>query len=276
MDAFKRALGNIRNFSPSQAGSNAYASIGKNTLIAMFAFLLVFCVVVGYAIYVLVHDHAIKVSYVKATNTGVQTGSAPNVISNAVNFDGISGTVMFWAYINKLPINNPNLQLVSLGTPPPTSAGMTSSQTNNMAFTLSTVGSPSLNISMALAPGTSATTQESLLVPYVPTKRWVHFAVTADLAKGTIVAYGDGVQVVQGPITLTTSAFPSGSSLVIAGSPDMEAIISQVGYVPQVMTQAQIQREYYKGPMYTRYSFLGLSAYGLRSPIYSTDTSINN
>jgi hypothetical protein len=275
MDAFKRALGNIRNFSPSRAGSNAYASIGKNTLIAMFAFLLVFCVVVGYAVYVLVNDHAIKVAYVNATKTGVQTGSAPNVISNAVTFDGTSGTVMFWAYINKLPINNPTLQLVSLGTPPLTSAANTSSQ-NNMMFTLSTVGSPSMKISMALAPGTSANTSESLLVPYVPTKRWVHFAVTADLLKGTIVAYGDGVQVIQGSITPTNFAFPSGSSLVIAGSPDMEAIISQVGYVSQVMTQAQIQREYYKGPIYSRYSFLGLSAYGLRSPIYSTDTSINN
>ena len=275
MEALKQAVGKIRGFSPSQAASSAYTSIGKNTLIMLFTGLLALCVVVAYTVYSIVTNVSVNVTYVKATNTGIQTGSAPSVTTNAVNFTGAtSGTILLWAFINKLPSGSV-IPLVSIGAAPspPTAAGAAPASgtpnTQNLEFTIDTTkGSPAMRINMACASG-SCTTPENVLIPYVPTKRWVHYAVTVDLIKGTAIAYSDGELITpQGTVT-SASVFPVGNNLVIAGMPGLESIVSQVGYVAQVMTAAQIQKEYYKGPMYTNYSFLGLSAYGLRSPVYS-------
>jgi hypothetical protein len=243
---------------------------GKHNVIILALLVVILTgVVLGFTIYYLVdmQNKRIKVSYVDATNQGIQAQNVPTVIPNAITFSGKQGTILFWAYVNQLP--KTDFTLVSFGgAPSNTVAALATNMKQNMAFNvITTQGAPSMTANMACADSATCTAVESIHLPYVPMKRWVHYAFTVDIDRKKLLGYVDGELVTQGSVS-ANSAMPNGNNLIIGGLQDLQMIVSRVGYVPTVMQAQEIQREYYQGPTYTLMAKYGIPPYGLRSPVY--------
>jgi hypothetical protein len=80
-----------------------------------------------------------------------------------------------------------------------------------------------MSMMMACAT-TTCTTQESVQVPYMPTKRWIHYALTVDFNAKSMSIYVDGEIVTQGAVT-NASAFPTGTSLIIGGTQGLQMLV---------------------------------------------------
>lgn len=128
--------------------------------------------------------------------------------------------------------------------------------------------------------------QQGIVIPYIPLQRWVHVAIVVNENSngGTIVAYVDGDI---SKIVTTGEIRENGTSLVlrnleldkmgdlyVGGSYDslfgigFSGLISKVTLYNYDLNDKDIYKDYNEGPLSGFLSSLGLSNYGLRSPIY--------
>lgn len=130
--------------------------------------------------------------------------------------------------------------------------------------------------------------RQGIVVPYVPLQRWVHIAVVcnANSYKNYIYAYVDGDLVnststnekdsVLGGVkdlrdlNLNVQGFLNigGSPNDFAEGPGFSGLISKVTTYNYELNQKDIYDDYSSGPIGGILSRLGLSNYGVRSPIY--------
>jgi len=131
--------------------------------------------------------------------------------------------------------------------------------------------------------------RQGIVIPYVPLQRWVHIAVVcnANSYKNYIYAYVDGDlvnststnekdSVLEGSIkdlrdlNLNVQGFLNigGSPNDFAEGPGFSGLISKVTTYNYELNQKDIYDDYSSGPIGGILSRLGLSNYGVRSPIY--------
>jgi hypothetical protein len=131
--------------------------------------------------------------------------------------------------------------------------------------------------------------RQGIVIPYVPLQRWVHIAVVcnANSYKNYIYAYVDGDlvnststgekdSVLEGCIkdlrdlNLNVQGFLNigGSPNDFAEGPGFSGLISKVTTYNYELNQKDIYDDYSSGPIGGILSRLGLSNYGVRSPIY--------
>lgn len=136
--------------------------------------------------------------------------------------------------------------------------------------------------------GLSEFMKQGIVVPYVPLQRWVHIAVVcnANSYKNYIYAYVDGDLVnststgendnILGGVkdlrdlNLNVQGFLNigGSPNDFAEGPGFSGLISKVTTYNYELNQRDIYDDYSGGPIGGILSRLGLSNYGVRSPIY--------
>ena len=132
--------------------------------------------------------------------------------------------------------------------------------------------------------------KQGIIIPYVPLQRWVHIAVVcnANSYKNYIYAYVDGDLVnststgemdkILGnnsqknlrDLNLNVQGFLSigGSPNDLAEGPGFSGLVSKVTTYNYELNQKDIYDDYSEGPIGGFLSRLGLSNYGVRSPIY--------
>jgi hypothetical protein len=130
--------------------------------------------------------------------------------------------------------------------------------------------------------------RQGIVIPYVPLQRWVHIAVVcnANSYKNYIYAYVDGDlvnststgekdSVLDGvkdlrDLNLNVQGFLNigGSPNDFAEGPGFSGLISKVTTYNYELNQKDIYDDYSSGPIGGILSRLGLSNYGVRSPIY--------
>jgi hypothetical protein len=130
--------------------------------------------------------------------------------------------------------------------------------------------------------------RQGIVIPYVPLQRWVHIAIVcnANSYKNYIYAYVDGDlvnststgekdSVLDGvkdlrDLNLNVQGFLNigGSPNDFAEGPGFSGLISKVTTYNYELNQKDIYDDYSSGPIGGILSRLGLSNYGVRSPIY--------
>lgn len=151
----------------------------------------------------------------------------------------------------------------------------------------------SINNYTSLTPSTlSNFMKQGIVIPYVPLQRWVHIAVVcnANSYKNYLYAYVDGDLVNTASTGELDKLFNNTSSsektfrdldlnvmnyLTIGGrnddfaeGPGFSGLVSKITTYNYELNQKDIYEDYYKGPISGFLSRLGLSNYGVRSPIY--------
>ncbi len=133
--------------------------------------------------------------------------------------------------------------------------------------------------------------KSGIVIPYVPLQRWVHIAIVcnANSYKNYIYAYVDG-DLVNTTSTGETDRIPILKTaqkdlrnlnlnrqgfLNVGGTPNdqvdgpgFSGLISKITTYNYELNQQDIYDDYYKGPIGGFLAAVGLSNYGLRSPIY--------
>ena len=131
--------------------------------------------------------------------------------------------------------------------------------------------------------------KQGITIPYIPLQRWVHISIVcnANSYKNYIYAYVDG-DLVNSTSTGETDNFIAGSKkdlrnldmnvngyLNIGGNnndfaegPGFSGLVSKITTYNYELNQKDIFSDYYKGPIGGFFSKIGLSNYGVRSPIY--------
>ncbi len=133
--------------------------------------------------------------------------------------------------------------------------------------------------------------KQGITVPYIPLQRWVHIAIVcnANSYKNYIYAYVDG-DIVNSISTGELDKHITSASinkdyknldlnvngyLIIGGNnndlvegPGFSGLVSKITTYNYELNQRDIFNDYYKGPVGGILAKVGLSRYGLRSPIY--------
>jgi hypothetical protein len=188
-------------------------------------------------------------------------------ISKEVTFNK-KCSIMFWLYVNKMPSNYTLLQfgdssVVKNNPSTATARNLTGSVVTNNGIPNMTFSLPCSN------PNTcDITALDTITLPYVPIARWTHYVVTIDLPRQKMIAYVDADKVTETSIS-SSSAFPTGKELIIGGTATgLEALLSNVAVNNTVMEVEEVYKYYYKGPVTSTISSIGLPAYGIRYPVY--------
>lgn len=156
-------------------------------------------------------------------------------------------------------------------------------QSNKLTVALATTASTNPS-SLPIDAIKNSTAYEKLDINYTPLQRWVHVAVSVQ--DNVSVLYLDGqLHVVK---TLTNTDSSSSTNRMLKGTVgDVhigDGAYGTYGYITKLeffnyfMTQTEAQALYEQGPntgnAFTR--MLGLSAYGMRTPIYRKDGEVCN
>ena len=128
--------------------------------------------------------------------------------------------------------------------------------------------------------------QQGIVLPYVPIQRWVHIAVVVNENSngGSIVGYVDGdiskivttgeINANGSVIKITNMDLDKMGDLYVGGSFDglvgvgFSGLISKVTMFNYDLNDKDVYDNYNEGPLNGLLSSLGLSNYGVRSPIY--------
>lgn len=130
--------------------------------------------------------------------------------------------------------------------------------------------------------------KQGIVIPYIPIQRWVHIAIVVNENSngGNIIAYVDG----DISKIATTGDISQGSNLKIsnlnldkmgdlyaggsfesASGPGFSGLISKVTMYNYDLNNKDIYDDYNKGPLDGLLASLGITNYGLRSPIYKIE-----
>ena len=130
--------------------------------------------------------------------------------------------------------------------------------------------------------------KQGIEIPYVPLQRWVHIAIVVNenTNGGTMTAYVDGdISKIKSTQEITSSSNDSGNNmrnleldktgdLHIGGAfdsplgPGFSGLISKVSMFNYDLNNKDVYKDYNEGPLDGLLAALGLSSYGVRSPIY--------
>lgn len=128
--------------------------------------------------------------------------------------------------------------------------------------------------------------QQGIVIPYIPLQRWVHIAIVVNENSngGTIVAYVDGdiskivttgeIRENNKSLILRNLDLDKMGDLYVGGNMDsnygvgFSGLIAKVALYNYDLNDKDIYKDYNEGPLSGFLASLGLSNYGLRSPIY--------
>ena len=114
-------------------------------------------------------------------------------------------------------------------------------------------------------------------IPYIPTKRWVHVAVSVAESnkKGEISVYLDGElqQTLKPSSHIKYYGFENKGNVYIGGNlttkdPGFQGLVSNIAFANYPLKLSEIYKEYVNGPVDNFTSKMGLNGYGVRSPVY--------
>lgn len=234
---------------------------------------LVFCSFIGIVVYsISIWKKPNNVDYIPEFRNTVRTESMTPIQSSLVEFTGTECTLMFWVYIHKQPMGQFSLVQIGRSSYLSGDTDMAKQISNNMCVYVDS----NSKLVVTLPCGQTATNcdaahQVNVAVPYMPAQRWVHVAITVSLVKHAIMIYIDGENGNPSdttPKNIADSAnvgFPKSTEIVVSSkNPGFPGLISNMAFGRIALTRYDIQHEYNKGPISSRY---GLPAYGIRSPI---------
>ena len=126
--------------------------------------------------------------------------------------------------------------------------------------------------------------KQGVAVPYVPIQRWVHIAIVVNENSngGTMFAYVDAelVNIVSSTNSSDSEVninnldldkmgpLETGGSFESVGGPGFSGLISKITTFNYDLNNKDIHSDYIQGPLDGMMAAMGLSAYGVRSPVY--------
>lgn len=259
----------------------------KMKVLALIVSTIVAASIIGIYIYFKVKavNAVSQVKYVKKTGTGVRTDSMTSIETDIKFKDKFlqPQTIMFWAYINKLPDSSSSLLQIGRGVYASTEfSGFTEQRKMNICFIIDPKSShldgqmpkskPALEVSFPCSTENSPCDATTVRFPYLPSKRWVHIAITINPDQKKMIGYLDADNVIEATISSSEAANPIYTDLVIGSTTNKyEGMISQCGFIGKVLSQSDIHAEYLKGPIDSKVSRYGIPSYGVRNPVYKVD-----
>ena len=300
LDSLKNAFSNTSSTLTSTVKENYNSLFNSGYLYFGLVAVVIVCVLLAYLLYYLITTRLfLQVKVVaEETKTPVVSNEKRKLkFTYDKTGNGERRTFSFWIYLhdmnkykgmykNVFNINETE-EVVNINKPSPYI--FLDKDNNRLYIRFSKKGSTAEFKYSQLDGSLSEFMRQGIVIPYVPLQRWVHIAVVcnANSYKNYIYAYVDGDlvsststgekdSVLEGSIkdlrdlNLNVQGFLNigGSPNDFAEGPGFSGLISKVTTYNYELNQKDIYDDYSSGPIGGILSRLGLSNYGVRSPIY--------
>jgi len=300
LDSLKNTLASTSSTLTSKVKENYNSLFNSGYLYFGLVAVVIVCVLLAYLLYYLITTRLfLQVKVVaEETKTPVVSNEKRKLkFTYDKTGNGERRTFSFWIYLhdmnkykgmykNVFNINETE-EVVNINKPSPYI--FLDKDNNRLYIRFSKKGSTAEFKYSQLDGSLSEFMRQGIVIPYVPLQRWVHIAVVcnANSYKNYIYAYVDGDlvsststgekdSVLEGSIkdlrdlNLNVQGFLNigGSPNDFAEGPGFSGLISKVTTYNYELNQKDIYDDYSSGPIGGILSRLGLSNYGVRSPIY--------